>query len=109
MVGSMVGRTNARCEARFRTAHYRKCTCHPRLKKQRARLASCPWWEIQSKPPLTSAVLPEQEQVSGLALVLPQAGELGLATKVRLDVTSYTAAEVPAQRYRATVAGTSNH
>lgn len=41
-----------------------------------------------------------------VALVLPQAGELGLATKVRLDVTSYTAAEVPAQRYRATVAGT---
>ena len=26
MVGAMVGITNARCEARFRTAHYRKCT-----------------------------------------------------------------------------------
>ena len=26
-LGAMVGRTNARCEARFRTAHYRKCTC----------------------------------------------------------------------------------
>lgn len=34
MVGAMVGRTNAPCEARFRTANYRKCTCRiPRKNK----------------------------------------------------------------------------
>ncbi len=27
MVGAMLRKTNAEWEARFRTAHYRKCTC----------------------------------------------------------------------------------
>lgn len=63
----MVGRTNARCEARFPTAHYQKCTCLRHQQKQRARLSSCPSVEIQSKLSLTSADLPEQEQVSELA------------------------------------------
>ena len=39
------------------------------------------------------------------SVALPQAGELGVARRVQLDVTTHTTAEAPRQRYRARVAG----
>jgi hypothetical protein len=40
------------------------------------------------------------------SLVVPQAGELGLPVELQLDVVTHTTDKVPAQAYRASVAGT---